>query len=289
MNWEQLKKNVGYRVKLVPKAYHLDSAGDPLAFLDEDWIVMSVTNDYAEVSAPSGHFYRLGKDHIYSFATDHQRAGDGLRHGFLQLKVQLYIQGTDVTATPNHLPGQPVPPAVNVPLRARAAFIPDVERVFRRQVGILERVRANFSTTAAEMLGKKCEIRPTDTWESLQPVQSRLYPDSALFRDLSAGDAAVLAEFYAAVGEVSDLIEHWTGTVPLADYNAWNVLMHKVQNCLRLGELVIQKFSPERPFDATMPAGGTLLSSSQRSLMLADQARTSFMERFAAAQATRFP
>jgi hypothetical protein len=139
------------------------------------------------------------------------------------------------------------------------------------------------------MLGKQYEVRPTDTWESLQPVQSRLYPDSALFRDLSGGDAAVLAEFYAAVGEVSDLIKHWTGTVPLTDYNAWNVLMHKVQNCLRLGELVIQKFSPERPFDATMPAGGTLLSSSQRSLMLADQARTSFMERFAAAQATRFP
>ncbi len=284
MNLKQLKKSVGYRVKLVPQAYHLDTAGDPLPFRDEDWIIMSVTNEYAEVSALSGHFYRLGKDHIFCFVTDHQRAGDGLKHGFLQLKVQIYIQGADVAATPNHMPGQPVPPQVNVPLRARATFIPDVERVFRRQVQILERVRANFSTTAAEMLGKQYEIRPSDTWESLKPIQSPLFPDSALFRELSAADAALLAEFYAAVGEVADLIEHWTGTVPLTEYNAWNVLMHKVQNSLRLGELVVQKFCANRPFDATSPEGGTLLSAAERSLRLADQGRAEFMQQYATAQ-----
>ncbi len=234
-------------MKLVPQAYHLDAAGDPLPFRDEDWIIIVATNDYAEVSTPSGHIYRVGKNHIYSFTTDRKREKDGLRHGFLQLKVLLHIQGAAVTAPPNHLPGQAVPPPVNAALRASAAFVPTVESVFRRQVQILERVRANFATTAAEMLEKKYEIRPTDTWESLRPVQSKLYPDFARFRNLAAGDAAKSAEFYAALGEVSDLIEHWAGTEPLTDYNAPNMQMHKVQNCLRRSELVIQKFSPERP------------------------------------------
>lgn len=285
MNLEQLKKNVGYWVKLVPQAYHLDAAGDPLDFRNEDWSIMAVTDDYVEVSAPSGHFYRLGKDHVVSFYTDPNRSTGGPNYGFLQLKVQLYIQGANVTATPNHLPGHPVPPPINVSLRARAAFIPDVERVFRRQLQILERVRANFSTTTAEMLGKQYEIRPNDTWESLRPVQSRLFPDSALFRELSPTDAGLLAEFYSAVAEVADLIEHWTGTVPLTEYNAWNVLMHKVEGSLRVGELVVQKFCPDRPFDTSMPASGTLISSAERSLRLAAQGRAAFIERFGAAQA----
>jgi hypothetical protein len=45
MNLEHLKKDVGYRVKLVPPAYHLDAAGEPLPVQDEDWIIMAVTRN----------------------------------------------------------------------------------------------------------------------------------------------------------------------------------------------------------------------------------------------------
>jgi len=89
MNLEHLKKDVGYRVKLVPPAYHLDAAGEPLPVQDEDWIIMAVTNEYIEINTASGHFYRLGKDHVRSFATDPHRSTDGLNHAFLQLHVQL--------------------------------------------------------------------------------------------------------------------------------------------------------------------------------------------------------
>jgi hypothetical protein len=280
MNLEQLKKDVGYRVRLAPRAFHLDEAGEPSAMPDEDWIIMAVTDSYVEISAPSGHFYRLGKDHVVSFYTEPNRSAEGLSYGILQLKVQLYIQGANVTITPTHLPGQPVPPMVNTALRARGAFVPEIERIFRRQVQILDRVAVNFITTAAEYLGKTYEVRPNDTWESLRPTQSRLFPDSPVYRELSGADAAMLAEFYTAVAEVTDLIDHWVGTVALTEYNHWNVLMHKVENSLRLGELVVQRFCPDRQFDATMPSSGTLLARSQTALAHAAQIREIWMKKF---------
>jgi hypothetical protein len=285
MNLEQLKKDVGYRVRLAPKAYHLDAAGEPQSSPDEDWIILAVTDAYIEISAPSGHFYRLGKDHVVSFYTEPNRSNDGVGHGILQLKVQLYIQRADVTITPTHLPGQPVPPAINVALRARVAFVPEVERIFRRQVHILDRISVNFITTAAEYLGKIYETRPNDTWQSLRPTQSRLFPDGALFRDLSAIDAEIVSEFYSAVAEVTDLVDEWADKVPLTEYNHWNVLMHKVEHSLRLGETVVSKFCPDRQYDATMPASGTLLSRSQTSLNQVANLRKLWLEKFQAAHA----
>jgi hypothetical protein len=248
---------------------------------------MAVTDEYIEINTASGHFYRLGKDHVRSFTTDPHRSTDGFNHAFLQLHVQLYIRGVDVTAVPNHQPGAPVPPPVNPALKARATFVPELERMFRRQVQILDRVLVNFYVTGNDMVGAHETIRPGDTWESLRPVQTRLFPHAAVYRDLSVSDAELLAEFYGAVSEVADLIEHWAGTVALTEYNAWNVLMHKVQHSLRMGELAVQKLCPDRAYDATSPAGGSLLSQSQRVLTAADKAREVFMAKFATWQQSK--
>jgi hypothetical protein len=159
-----------------------------------------------------------------------------------------------------------------------------MERVFRRQVQILDRVVVNFSATANDMLGTHQAVRPGDTWESLRPVQPNLFPQAAVYRDLSASVTELLAEFYGAVSEVADLIDHWAGTVALTEYNAWNVLMYKVQHSLRMGEVAVQKLCPDRVYDATMPAEGRLLSQSQRVLTAADKARGVFMAKFATSQ-----
>lgn len=245
---------------------------------------MSVTNEYTEISTAAGYFYRLGTDHIRSFTTDPQRSIDGLNHAFLQLHVQLYIQGPNVTARPNSKPGEPVPPLINPALKARAAFVPELERTFRRQVEILDRVIVNFSATANELLGGHTSPQPGDTWESLRPIKQDLFPHVAIYRDLSASDTELLSEFYGAVREVSDLIGHWTGTMTLKNYNAWNVLMHKVEQSLRVGELAVQKLCPNRSYDETIPTAGSLLSQSKRSLTQADKARTLFIEKSMAKQ-----
>jgi hypothetical protein len=102
----------------------------------------------------------------------------------------------------------------------------------------------------------------------------------------SSTDTELLAEFYASVREVDDILASWIATAQtLGEYNAWNVLMHKVQHSLRKGELAVRRFDPDRLYDATMPAGGTLLYQSERVLSMADTARTAFMARHAATQA----
>jgi hypothetical protein len=82
----------------------------------------------------------------------------------------------------------------------------------------------------------------------------------------------------------ADLLKHWAGTIALTEYNAWNVLMHKVEHSLLMGNLAVQKLCPDRAYDATMPAGGTLLSQSQRVLTAADKVREIFMAKFEGTQ-----
>jgi hypothetical protein len=165
MNFEQLRKNIGYLVKLVPPAYHLDAAGESLPIENEDWTIEEVTRDCVKIQSASGHSYRLGLDHIRNFATDPDRSTDGLNHAFLQLHVQLHITGLDVTAIPNHQPGAAVPPSANLAFKARATFVPELERVFRRQVQILDRVAVNYMVTADDMLGIHQTLRPGDNWD----------------------------------------------------------------------------------------------------------------------------
>jgi hypothetical protein len=112
MNFDQLRKNEGYLVKLVPPAHHLDAAGELLSIEDEDWTIVAVTRNWVEIKTASGHSYRLGLDHIRNFTTDPNRSTDGINHAFLQLHVQLRISGFQVIVIPNHQPGAAVPPSV---------------------------------------------------------------------------------------------------------------------------------------------------------------------------------
>lgn len=145
----------------------------------------------------------------------------------------------------------------------------------------------NYTLTSTEKGPGPC---PGDTWTSLKPYQPDLYPTASVLQDLSATDAELLAEFYASVREIDNILANWIATTqPLTDYNAWNVLMHKVQHSLRTGELAVQRFCPDRQYDATMPAGGTLLYQSERALSIADGARAAFMARHASSPHARAP
>jgi hypothetical protein len=276
MNLDQLKRNVGYRMKLVPAACHLNEHGDVVPPADEDWIVQAVTDELVEIaSVQSSYVYRLGKDHIRNFTTDPNRDGDGLKHGFLTLHVQLFARGYDVWAVPNPQPGVAVAPPSNLANRARAALLPEMERVMRRQIAILDRVVVNYSQTS--------HGRPSvgDTWASLRPNQPSLYATSTVLKDLSAADTALFSEFYAAVQEVTDLLASLQEFPESHEYNAWNILMHKVEESLRAGERAFAVFCPHRSFDPVSPAAGTMLSQSSRVLASAGRMRSDFLARAA--------
>jgi hypothetical protein len=279
VNFEQLKRNVGDRVRLVPPACHLDAAGDALPAVDEEWSIISVTTDLVEIGAESGHSYRLGKDHIRNYTTDPGRSAQGERRAFLTLNVQLFVEANGVRAVPNHQPGAPVPPPTNRAVKARASFAPELQRIFRRQVEILDRIIPNYTQTSHAR--GPCE---GDSWTSLKPALPNLYSSSPLVHDLGTTDSEPLSEFYAGVYSVNDTLENWRSTDhPLDNYNAWNALMHRVQHTLRAGQLAVQRFCPDRLYDPIVPVSGTLLSRSERSLSIADEVRRNFMDRCAAA------
>jgi len=110
MNKEQLKKNVGDFVRLIPIAHRLDGKGHPLPQIDDEWRIESVTDDGVRLFlARTGHGRTLGYDHICEYTSD--RIERGVKYGFLTLRVQLSIQGNNVNVTPTR-PGVPVPPRI---------------------------------------------------------------------------------------------------------------------------------------------------------------------------------
>src|ERR1700730_16615035 len=97
---------------------------------------------------------------------------------------------------------------------------------------------------------------------------------------LSAEDATLLVDFYDSLQEIRDIVNSWVDNqTNTADFNAWNVLMQKVQHNLSIGQSAVQKFCPESQHDATMPAAGTLLHQSERAISGAQSALAAHLSR----------
>ena len=113
MKADQLKKNLGWRVKIAPAAIHVDAAGRELPNKNEDWIIAQVTDDEMRLKEATvmGLSTELGLDAIASFTTDRSRSTPGSpQHALLLLKVQMYIQSDRITFAPCSRPGERVPP-----------------------------------------------------------------------------------------------------------------------------------------------------------------------------------
>ncbi len=157
---------------------------------------------------------------------------------------------------------------------ARSYFAPELARIVARQVHILRRAVANFVTAS---VGK--HPLPGDSWASLRPSQPVLYPTAASFRNLSAEDATLLVNFYDSLQEITDIVNSLVDNQTVADFNVWNVLMQKLQHNLNIGQRAVQTFCPERQYDATIPAAGTLLHESARAVSEAQAALAGHLSR----------
>jgi hypothetical protein len=107
MNLEQLKKNVGYRVQLLPVACRLNERNCELPSIDYDWIIETVTEGGVAINnTVTKHGILLGKDHIHHFASNPSRDSGGIRYGFLILNVQVCLKRDEIWVTPNAKPGE---------------------------------------------------------------------------------------------------------------------------------------------------------------------------------------
>jgi hypothetical protein len=111
VNWGKFKSDgIGMSVELEPPASFVGLDGRDLTNMGVDWVVRMfpradvVTIQHVETSAIA----ELGKDHIYDFRTNPMRSTQGERHGFLVLKVQVFVEGETVRLRPNRSPGESV-------------------------------------------------------------------------------------------------------------------------------------------------------------------------------------
>jgi len=112
MNWDQFKKNLGARYRFEPPAVRLDAVGNDLPAPDDDlWILQSVSDGVARLeSTATPMIVELAKDNIKEFGSDAARSNRaGIKHGFLLLKVQVFIQGQSLSLRGAPAPGVPVP------------------------------------------------------------------------------------------------------------------------------------------------------------------------------------
>jgi len=71
MNLQQLKRNVGTRVQLVPNVCYLNEFGAERSRIDDDWIIQAIDDEEIQISNDSGYSGILGKDHINSRKRSH--------------------------------------------------------------------------------------------------------------------------------------------------------------------------------------------------------------------------
>lgn len=111
-----MKKNVHARVLLKPIPHRLDEYGRKLPALADDWIIEEVSADGVRIkNLRTHHTTTLGKNHIYDYVSNPDQSQGGVKHGFLTLKVQIFLKLKDLSITPTARPGESVePPAVEI-------------------------------------------------------------------------------------------------------------------------------------------------------------------------------
>jgi hypothetical protein len=117
MNRDQLKKNVGFRVRLRPTMRELDQFGRPFSYKDDDWLIQVAGEAALNISnLRTQHIYALGYDHIHHFVSDPDKTRGGLNRGMLVLTVQLVARGNGLDIEPTIKPGTAMAPSRVLPL-----------------------------------------------------------------------------------------------------------------------------------------------------------------------------
>lgn len=100
MKLAKLAKCIQHRVRLRPAARRFRGETE-LRIMDDDWLVQEIEENTARIrNIRTDHVAVLGSDQIRDYIADPKREYDGLRHGFLELKVQVYLRGPDLVIEP---------------------------------------------------------------------------------------------------------------------------------------------------------------------------------------------
>jgi hypothetical protein len=105
----KLAKCIHHRVRLWPPARRFRGVTE-LRIMDDDWLVQEVEDAQLRIrNIRTDHVALLDFKQISDYVTDPKREFDGLRHGFLELKVQVFLRGPELAIEPR--PSSPKPSA----------------------------------------------------------------------------------------------------------------------------------------------------------------------------------
>jgi hypothetical protein len=109
MNKVKLEQCLWQRIRLRPIAWRRTPDGHWLPPLDDEWIPTELSERGLRIrNVRTQHAPLVGLDHIHHYVSDPEREWDGLRHGFLDLNVQLTLSGCNVFTEPlrHHRPSR---------------------------------------------------------------------------------------------------------------------------------------------------------------------------------------
>ena len=101
MTPSKLSKCFLHRVRLRPPARRFRGLTE-LRIMDDDWLVQEVEDKLGVRirNTRTDQVAVLGFNQIRDYTPDPKREFDGLRHGFLELNVQVFVRGPDVVIEP---------------------------------------------------------------------------------------------------------------------------------------------------------------------------------------------
>lgn len=172
-----MKKNVGYRVQLIPIGCRLDENGRELPPEDEDWIIQAASDVGISISNNRGHSTSLGKDHIHHFTSNPDRSRAGISYGFLTLNVQIFMQGRRLWVRPNLRPGEPVKPPNAEPMEKWV----DTQYVY--VIGLQQRLEAEGYRLAWCLDTKLASRIDLEGWEVVVEPDARGVPTKFRVKD----------------------------------------------------------------------------------------------------------
>jgi hypothetical protein len=189
----------------------------------------------------------------------------------LELKIACHPDAYDYflpsPVVPHAAPTASRPASIDGQLRAITArnyFIPEITRIVIEQTKALERLTTNFSAASVkkpEHAGQ--QLLTLDQMALMKPPPFRLYPNAPQFADLAPDDAALLTEFYDALDGITSTIDRWILEALPMDVNAFNVMMQMVEENLARGEVLVERFCPDRLINAKYLSWGTVLARVQ--------------------------
>jgi len=115
----KLAKCIHHRVRLRPPARRFRGVTE-LRIMDDDWLVQEVEDAHVRIrNIRTDHVALLPYTQISEYVTDPKREFDGLRHGFLELKVQVFLRGPELVIEPRPSSAKTPAPRKAAPARKR--------------------------------------------------------------------------------------------------------------------------------------------------------------------------